>query len=90
MISTALSCENSCENIHDNPVDTLSFRIVDLCTQINLATYQLLVLITEFERHQYGEQQGFLSTANWLNYQCGIGIAELLESACYHPSGHQG
>jgi hypothetical protein len=74
MTSTALSHENTRTNTHKNPAETLGYRIVDLCTQINLATYQLLILIAEFERHHYGEQQGFLSTANWLSYQCGIGL----------------
>ena len=74
----ALTWDDNRDDTHGNtpksPAETLGFRIVDLCTQINVATYQMLVLIAEFERHHYGEQQGFLSTVNWLNYQCGIGL----------------
>lgn len=62
-----------------NPAQDLSDRIVNLCANINLATYQLLELIAEFEAHKYGEQQGFITTAHWLNYQCGIGLTAARE-----------
>jgi len=57
-----------------NTAQILGDRIVSLYANINLATYHLLVLIGEFEENNFGEQQGFVTTAHWLNYSCGIGL----------------
>ena len=62
-----------------NAAEILRDRIVSLYANINLATYHLLVLIGEFEEQNYGEQQGFFTTAHWLNYACGIGLTAARE-----------
>ena len=62
-----------------NTAQILGNRIVSLYANINLATYHLLVLIGEFEENNFGEQQGFITTAHWLNYSCGIGLTAARE-----------
>ena len=62
-----------------NTAQILGDRIISLYANINLATYHLLVLIAEFEANNYGEQQGFITTAHWLNYTCGIGLTAARE-----------
>ncbi len=65
--------------INTVPAKSLSHQIITLCANINLANYQLLLLIAEFDNNNDGEQQGFISTAHWLNYYCGIGLTAARE-----------
>jgi hypothetical protein len=54
-------------------VDALGERIAELSAQIQAATYQLLVMIREFdERGGWGE--GFRSCAHWLNWRTGLDL----------------
>ncbi len=65
--------------INAAPAQSLSHQIISLCANINLANYHLLSLIAEFDNNDDGERQGFISTAHWLNYYCGIGLTAARE-----------
>ncbi|HYD49684.1 MAG TPA: DUF222 domain-containing protein, partial [Terriglobales bacterium] len=40
---------------------------------LNAATYRFLELVAEFDREQAFARHGLINTAQWLNWQCGIG-----------------
>ncbi len=50
----------------------LEAEITELWGYINAATYRFLRLIAEFDRRKAHERHGLASTAQWLNWQCGI------------------
>jgi hypothetical protein len=50
----------------------LEAEITELWGYINVATYRFLCLIAEFDRRKAHERHGLVSTAQWLNWQCGI------------------
>ncbi|MDJ0910575.1 MAG: DUF222 domain-containing protein, partial [Woeseiaceae bacterium] len=52
----------------------LAAQITDLCSVIHAATYRLLVLIRDFDDADGWHQRGLVSCAQWLNFQCGIGM----------------
>lgn len=52
----------------------LGEQITELCAYIYAATYQLLVLIREFDEQDGWHQPGLCSCAHWLNFKCGIGM----------------
>ena len=54
--------------------ENLGNEITELCGYIYVATYQLLLLIAEFDRRKYWEKDGFASCAHWLNFNCGFGL----------------
>jgi hypothetical protein len=59
-------------------VEALGERIAELSAQIQAATYQLLVMIREFdERGGWGE--GFRSCAHWLNWRAGFRLGAARE-----------
>jgi hypothetical protein len=59
-------------------VEALGERIAKLSAQIQAATYQLLVMIREFdERGGWGE--GFRSCAHWLNWRAGFRLGAARE-----------
>jgi hypothetical protein len=53
--------------------DRLESKITELWGHLNAATYRFLTLIAEFDREQAYERHGLVGTAQWLNWQCGIG-----------------
>jgi hypothetical protein len=57
----------------------LGEQICSLYAQINLATFQLLNLIYEFDEKRLYAKEGCKSTAHWLTYRCGIGPAAARE-----------
>ena len=59
--------------------ENLSNQITELCGYINVATYQLLVMIAEFDRKKYWALEGFQSCAHWLNVHCGFGLGSARE-----------
>ena len=59
--------------------ENLSDQITELCGYINVATYQLLVMIAEFDRKKYWAMEGFQSCAHWLNAHCGFGLGSARE-----------
>jgi len=52
----------------------LGEEITELCAYIYAATYQLLVMIQEFDEKKYWALPGLCSCAHWLNFKCGIGM----------------
>jgi hypothetical protein len=53
--------------------DDLEAKITELWGHLNAATYRFLALVAEFDREQAFKRHGLVSTAQWLNWQCGIG-----------------
>src|SRR5688572_27741540 len=53
--------------------DDLEAKITELWGHLNAATYRLLALVAEFDREQAFKRHGLVNTAQWLNWQCGIG-----------------
>ena len=59
-------------------VDQLGDRIAKLSAQIQAATYQLLLLIREFDERS-GWNTGFRSCAHWLNWRTGLDLGAARE-----------
>jgi len=53
--------------------EELEAKITELWGHLNAATYRFLTLVAEFDREQAYERHGLVNTAQWLNWQCGIG-----------------
>jgi len=64
------------------PIEELDQSILSLCTRINAATYELLVMIREFD-----ERVGW---AKWGLHSCAEWRAVLLESAVAHSRCQRG
>ena len=56
----------------------LGDAIAELAARIHAATYELLVLIREFDTRA-GWNNGFLSCAHWLNWRTGIDLGAARE-----------
>jgi hypothetical protein len=54
-------------------LESLGERIARLAAQISAATYQLLVLLHEFDERA-GWNCGFRSCAHWLNWRTGLDL----------------
>ena len=65
----------SCES---TPVDELGEAIADIAAGLHAATYQLLVLLREFDERS-GWTNGFLSCAHWLSWRTGIDMGAARE-----------
>lgn len=61
------------------PIDALDERILKLCTRINAATYELLVMIREFDERGGCLKWGLDCTAKWLAWRCDLSIATARE-----------
>jgi hypothetical protein len=53
--------------------DELEAKITELWGHLNAATYRFLTLVADFDREQAFKRHGLVNTAQWLNWQCGIG-----------------
>ena len=62
---------------HDE-LDALADRIADLSARIQAATYQLLVLLREYDLRG-GWDAGFKSCAHWLNWRTGLNLGAARE-----------
>jgi hypothetical protein len=60
------------------PIDALGERIAELGARIHAATYELLVMLREFDAG-VGWDNGFLSCAHWLNWRTGIDLGAARE-----------
>jgi hypothetical protein len=60
------------------PIDALGERIAELAARIHAATYELLVMLREFDEAK-GWNNGFLSCAHWLNWRTGIDLGAARE-----------
>ena len=54
-------------------LDALEAKITELWGYLNAATARFLALVAEFDREQAYVRHGLANTAQWLNWQCGIG-----------------
>jgi hypothetical protein len=55
-------------------IDQLDAAIVNLSARINASTYELLVLIREFDERRGYLKWGFPSCAEWLHWRCDLGL----------------
>ncbi len=61
------------------PIDALDKRILNLCTHINAATYELLLMIREFDERGACLKWGLDCTAKWLAWRCDLSMATARE-----------
>jgi len=61
------------------PIETLDQGILNLCTRINAATYELLVMIREFDERGGCLKWGLENTAAWLAWRCDLSMATARE-----------
>jgi hypothetical protein len=61
------------------PIEELDQRILSLCTHINAATYELLVMIREFDERGGCLKWGLECTAKWLAWRCDLSMATARE-----------
>jgi hypothetical protein len=64
---------------HLTPIDDLDRRILDLCTGINAATYELLVMIREFDERVGWLPWGLQNCAEWLAWRCDLSMSTARE-----------
>jgi hypothetical protein len=60
-------------------IDALDHNIHTLCTHINAATYELLVMIREFDERAGWLQWTFKSCAEWLAWRCDLSMTTARE-----------
>ncbi|MEL7184941.1 MAG: DUF222 domain-containing protein [Pseudomonadota bacterium] len=60
-------------------IDELDRNIVGLCARINAATYELLVLIREFDERAGWVRWGLTNCAEWLAWRCDLSMTTALE-----------
>ena len=56
------------------PIDDLDQAIVNLSARINAETYELLILIRQFDERAGWLQWGFGGCAEWLHYRCDLSM----------------
>lgn len=61
------------------PIDELDQNILNLCTRINAATYELLIMIREFDERVGFIQWGLDNCAEWLAWRCDLSMTTARE-----------
>ena len=61
------------------PIEDLDQGILELCTRINAATFELLVLIREFDERAGWVHWGLKNCAEWLAWRCDLSMTTALE-----------
>lgn len=61
------------------PIEDLDRSILNLCTRINVATYELLVLVREFDERVGFLQWGLQNCAEWLAWRCDLSMTTARE-----------
>jgi hypothetical protein len=61
------------------PIEELDQNILTLCTRINSATYELLIMIREFDERAGWTQWGFDNCAEWLAWHCDLSMTTARE-----------
>jgi len=61
------------------PIEELDRNILNLCTRINAATYELLVLIREFDERAGWLKWGLQNCAEWLAWRCDLRMTTAME-----------
>jgi hypothetical protein len=62
-----------------NSIEELDQNILDLCTRINAATYELLMLVREFDERGGFLKWGLQNCAEWLAWRCDLSMTTALE-----------
>lgn len=65
--------------IDQAPIDEIDRNILSLCQRINVATYELLVLIREYDERGGWVPWGSNSCAEWLAWRCDLSMATARE-----------
>jgi hypothetical protein len=52
----------------------LEAEMTELWAYVNVGTHRFLTLVAEYDRDKGYERHGLVNTAQWLNWQCGIGM----------------
>ena len=61
------------------PIEDLDRNILNLCSRINVATYELLVLVREFDERGGFLQWGLQNCAEWLAWRCDLSMTTARE-----------
>jgi len=61
------------------PIEELDRNILTLCARINAATYELLILIREFDERAGWLKWGLKNCAEWLAWRCDFSMTTALE-----------
>jgi len=61
------------------PIDDLDKAIVGLSTRINAETYELLVLIRQFDERAGWLRWGLMNCTEWLQWRCDLGVSAARE-----------
>ena len=61
------------------PIEELDRNILNLCTRINAATYELLLMIREFDERAGCHQWGLQTCAEWLAWRCDLSMTTARE-----------
>jgi len=61
------------------PIEELDQSILNLCTRINVATYELLILIRQFDERAGFLKWGLQNSAEWLAYRCDLSMTTARE-----------
>lgn len=62
-----------------NSIEELDQNILNLCTHINAATYELLMLVREFDERGGFLKWGLQNCAEWLAWRCDLSMTTALE-----------
>ena len=76
--SAAVIRADSRDNVH-RPIEDLEQGILKLSTRINAATYELLMLVREFDERVGWLRWGLDNCAEWLAWRCDIGLSAARE-----------
>ena len=66
-------------SIELKPIEALDRNILNLCNRINVATYELLVMIREFDERCGWLKWGMQNCAEWLAWRCDFSMTTALE-----------
>ncbi|MDZ7826022.1 MAG: hypothetical protein U5R48_08445 [Gammaproteobacteria bacterium] len=61
------------------PPVQLDDALTELCSHMNAAEHRLLCLVREWDQRGLSGDYGARSTANWLNFKCGIALGAARE-----------
>ncbi len=61
------------------PIEELDQNILNLCTRINAATYELLVMVREFDERAGFLKWGLQNCAEWLAWRCDLNVTTARE-----------
>ena len=62
-----------------NTIDTIDRAILGLTAKINATTYELLLLVREFDERGGWLRHGFANCSEWLAYRCDLGTGAARE-----------